>query len=78
MNYKQMTGVEVEELTPQRLDEILRPIADEIKNGKPTPKLVSEDDKSITDVAPKFFQISMKLLKLLHWMVIKMKFLKFQ
>jgi DNA primase len=48
-------GVEVEELTPQRLDEILRPIADEIKNGKPTPKLVSEDDKSITDVATKVF-----------------------
>jgi len=49
------SGVEVEELTPQRLDEILRPIADEIKNGKPTPKLVSEDDKSITDVATKVF-----------------------
>ena len=48
-------GVEVEELTPQRLDEILRPIVDEIKNGKPTPKLVSEDDKSITDVATKVF-----------------------
>ena len=49
------TGVEVEELTPQRLDEILRPIADEIKNGKPIPKLVSEDEKSITDVATKVF-----------------------
>ena len=48
-------GVEVEELTPQRLDEILRPIADEIKNGKPAPKLVSEDDKSITEVAAKVF-----------------------
>ena len=49
------TGVEVEELTPQRLDEILRPIADEIKNGKPAPKLNSEDDKSIADVASKIF-----------------------
>jgi DNA primase len=48
-------GVEVEELTPQRLDEILRPIADEIKNGKPTPELKSEDDKSIADVASKVF-----------------------
>jgi DNA primase len=38
------TGVEVEELTPQRLSEILEPIADEIKNGKPAPKLNSEDD----------------------------------
>ena len=49
------TGVEVEELTPQRIDEILQPIADEIKNGKPTPKLSSEDDKSIADVASKVF-----------------------
>ncbi|MDC3254499.1 DNA primase DnaG [Nitrosopumilus sp.] len=49
------TGVEVEELTPQRLDEILQPIADEIKNGKPTPKLNSEDDKSIADIASKIF-----------------------
>ena len=30
------TGVEVEELTPKRIDEILRPVADEIKQGKPT------------------------------------------
>jgi len=49
------TGVEVEELTPQRLDEILQPIVDEIKNGKPTPSLKSEDDKSIADVASKIF-----------------------
>ena len=48
-------GVEVEELTPQRLDEILRPIADEIKNGKPAPKLASSDDKSISEVAAKIF-----------------------
>jgi len=49
------TGVEVEELTPQRLDEILRPIADEIKNGKPAPKLDNENDKSIAEVASKIF-----------------------
>jgi len=49
------TGVEVEELTPQRLSEILEPIADEIKNGKPAPKLNSEDDKSIADMASKIF-----------------------
>jgi DNA primase len=49
------TGVEVEELTPQRLDEILRPIADEIKNGKTAPKLNNEDDKSIAAVASKIF-----------------------
>ena len=49
------TGVEVEELTPQRLDEILRPIADEIKNGKTAPKLNTEDDKSIAEMASKIF-----------------------
>ena len=49
------TGVEVEELTPQRLDEILQPIADEIKNGKPVPKTSSEDDKSIVEIASKIF-----------------------
>ena len=48
-------GVEVEELTPQRIDEILRPIADEIKNGKPAPKLASSYDKSISEVAAKIF-----------------------
>jgi len=49
------SGVEVEELTPQRIDEILSPVADEIKNGKPTPSLKSEDDKFIADIASKFF-----------------------
>jgi DNA primase len=49
------TGVEVEELTPQRIDEILRPIADEIKNGKTTPKINNEDDKSIAEMASKIF-----------------------
>jgi 5S rRNA maturation endonuclease (ribonuclease M5) len=49
------SGVEVEELTPQRLDEILRPIADEIKEGKPAPELKSEDDKPMADVAAKVF-----------------------
>ena len=49
------TGVEVEELTPQRIDEILQPIADEIKNGKPKPALKTEDDKSVADMASKIF-----------------------
>ena len=47
--------VEVEELTPQRIDEILSPIADEIKGGKPTPSLKNEDDKPLVDVASKIF-----------------------
>lgn len=44
-------GVEVEELTPQRIDEILRPVSDEIKDGKPTPSLKSENDKPIAEIA---------------------------
>ena len=47
--------VEVEELTPQRLDEILRPVADEIRDGKPKPELKSEDDKPVAEIATKFF-----------------------
>ncbi len=48
-------GVEVEELTPQRVDEILRPIADEIKNGKPAPTLKSENDQPIATLASEIF-----------------------
>ncbi len=47
--------VEVEELTPQRIDDILRPVANEIKDGKSKPSLQNEDDKSIADVASKIF-----------------------
>ncbi|TFH02456.1 MAG: DNA primase, partial [Nitrosopumilus sp.] len=42
-------------LTPQRIDEILRPIANEIRDGKPAPKLKSEDDKSVAEMAAKIF-----------------------
>jgi len=49
------TGVEVEELTPQRIDEILRPIAEEIKSGKPSPALKNEDDKPLADIATMIF-----------------------
>jgi DNA primase len=49
------TGIEVEELSPERIDEILRPIADEIKSGKPAPALKSEDDKPLADMASKIF-----------------------
>jgi 5S rRNA maturation endonuclease (ribonuclease M5) len=48
-------GVEVEELTPQRLDEILRPIADEIKSGKPVASLQSADDKPLAEIASRVF-----------------------
>jgi DNA primase len=48
-------GVEVEELTPQRIDEILRPIANEIRDGKPAPKLKNDDDKHVAEMAAKVF-----------------------
>ena len=48
-------GVEVEELTPQRIDEILRPVADEIKSGKPATSLQNAADKPLADIASKFY-----------------------
>jgi 5S rRNA maturation endonuclease (ribonuclease M5) len=48
-------GVEVEELTPVRIDEILSPIATEIKDGKPAPELKSKDDKPVAEMAAKVF-----------------------
>jgi len=46
---------EVEELTPQRIDELLRPVADEIKHGKPVPALKNEDDQPVAELATKVF-----------------------
>ncbi len=48
-------GVEVEELTPQRIDEILRPVADEIKSGGPAVSLRDDADKPLADVASKVY-----------------------
>jgi len=48
-------GVEVEELTPQRIDEILRPVADAL-SGKTAPTTIqNEDDKPIADLASKIY-----------------------
>ncbi|KAG2478515.1 MAG: DNA primase DnaG [Nitrosopumilales archaeon] len=48
-------GVEVEELTPQRIDEILRPVADAL-SGKTAPATIqNEDDKPIADLALKIY-----------------------
>jgi len=47
--------VEVEELTPQRIDEILSPIAEEIKGGKPAPTIQNEDDKPLAEMTAKVF-----------------------
>ena len=48
-------GVEVEELTPQRIDEILKPVKDSI-TGKTAPAPVqSESDKPIAELASKIY-----------------------
>lgn len=44
-------GVEVEEMTPQRIDDILRPVADEIKAESQPATLKDESDKPLADVA---------------------------
>ena len=50
------SGVEVEELTPQRIDEILKSIKEEIESGGPAQAtLKSEDDKPIADLASKIY-----------------------
>ena len=50
------SGVEVEELTPQRLDEILKPVKEEIETGgAAAPTLQNEDDQPIAELASKVF-----------------------
>ena len=44
-------GVEVEEMTPQRIDDILRPVAEEIKAYAQKPLLKNTSDKPLADVA---------------------------
>lgn len=47
--------VEVEDLTPQRVDEILRPVADAL-SGKTAPATIrNEDDRPIADLASKIY-----------------------
>ena len=47
--------VEVEELTPQRISEILDPVAEDMKNGTGSVSLKNEDDKPIADLASTIF-----------------------
>jgi len=49
------TGIEVEELSPERIDQILRPVAEQIKSGVAAPTLKSEDDKPLAEMASKVF-----------------------
>ena len=48
-------GVEVEELTPQRIDEILRPVADALSGKTAAATIQNEDDKPIADLASKIY-----------------------
>jgi len=48
-------GVEVEELTPQRIDEILRPVADALADKTAAATIQNEDDKPIADLASKIY-----------------------
>jgi DNA primase len=43
-------GIEVEELTPKRVDELLSPVADKIKQDLATPSLKNEDDSPLAEI----------------------------
>ena len=44
-------GIEVEELTPQRIDEILRPIVKQIETGDAPSRQLSDSEKNLQDLA---------------------------
>ena len=48
-------GVEVEELTPKRVDEILRPVAESMNQETVRPKSLSEDYTELGDLAQKIY-----------------------
>ena len=48
-------GVEVEELTPKRIDEILKPVAESMNQQTIKPKSLSEDDTELADLAQKIY-----------------------
>jgi DNA primase len=49
-------GVEVEELTPQRVADILNDVTENIKQKTTEPKQVTEDDKPLAEAASKIYQ----------------------
>ena len=49
-------GIEVEELTPQRVADILKDVTDNLKNQTTSPKQVSEDDKPLADITSKIYK----------------------
>lgn len=48
-------GIEVEELTPERISEILEPVAKEIKEGSKPPELKDKGDKPLAGMAAKIY-----------------------
>lgn len=48
-------GIEVEELTPQRIDEILRPVVKQIEAGDAPPRELSGPEKEVQEVAGRVF-----------------------
>lgn len=48
-------NVEVEEMTPQRISDILDPVAEELKRGAAPAKLKNKADKPLADLASKIF-----------------------
>lgn len=48
-------GIEVEELTPQRIDEILRPVVKQIETGDAPPRELSGPEKEVQEVAGRVF-----------------------
>ena len=49
-------GVEVEELTPQRVADILKDVTDNLKNKTTEPKQVSESDKPLAEMVSKMYE----------------------
>jgi len=49
-------GVEVEELTPQRVADILKAVTDDVKQQTAEPKEVSEADKPLAEATSKVYQ----------------------
>ena len=55
-------GIEVEELTPKRVDEILSPVAKQITQELEAPSLKSEDDTSLAEICkPKYSDLNESL-----------------
>ena len=48
-------GIEVEELTPKRIDEILRPVAETMNQEVSKPKSLTEDDTKLADLTQKIY-----------------------